>query len=262
VQQVAAAGEDHVDVGTGSEEGRQGLDQDLESLLGCHPAHPEKERCRGWNPQPCPPGGARRPVWRVGSESPDVHAVGDDPRPLGRKAQGADALDQLRRAAGEERRPAEGETGERPRSRLFGQEDVAAVEADGEGRRPPAGSAGQRHPVGDQEMGLDEVEAPPRQKLSHRPPRRQGVEGGDEGGLAAHPLVGRKSAAVAQDLPGGGSVAEGDHLHPLTIPAALRRQPLAVGDEDGHPVAAAHQGARQVAKEGTAVSSSKRGRSG
>src|SRR5436309_1101035 len=84
------------------------------------------------------------PVW---SESLDVHPVGDHPRPLGWKAQGADAGDELRRAAGEELGAAEGEAGERPGPALFGQEDVAPMQADREGSgspRPPS-QGGHRH---------------------------------------------------------------------------------------------------------------------
>ena len=97
---------------------------------------------------------------------------------------------------------------------------------------------------------MDEIEAPPGQEPPHRPPRRQGVERGDERRPPPHPLVGRQGPAVAEDLPGRGGVGEGDDLDPIRADAC-ERQPLAARQEDGHPVAGADERPGQVADERT-----------
>ena len=58
-----------------------------------------------------------------------------------------------------------------PHAPLLGQEDVAAVEADGERRVWPRRRRRGHQPVGDDPVGVDEVEAPPPELPAERPAR-------------------------------------------------------------------------------------------
>ena len=216
VQEVARAGQHHVRVRPRREQPGEGLQEDLEPLLGGHPADAEEERRALRHAELLAP---EAPPRRIGREGRHVHAIRDDPRALGRKAEGAHAVHELRRAAGEEARPRQRPPRQRPRPRLLGEEDVAAVEADGQ-RRLPHRRCGD-HPVGHDPVGMDEVEALPREEPAHGPPeaepRREGVTSRRH---APHPLVRFEGPAVAEHLEPLGRVAEGPDLH--TAPSSLQ----------------------------------------
>ncbi len=97
-------------------------------------------------------------------------------------------------------------------------------------------------------MGVDEVAAVGREVTAEGPPGAEGVERRGEGGAPLHPLVGLEAAAVAQHLQTLRGVAEGAHGDAAVVPAG--GDFLRVRGEHGHPVAAAHQGAGEVADEG------------
>ncbi len=114
-----------------------------------------------------------------------------------------------------------------------------------------SGAAGPQN-AGGEEIGhhpvrLHEVPAAPGERAAHRPQGAQEIERRDRRRRTGHTLVGVQRAAVAEELPAFGGVTEGVHLDARLAPR--RGNPVGVRRQHAHAVAAAHQGARQVADE-------------
>ncbi len=246
VPQVAPAGQHHVRLRRGGQEIRQRFQKHLEPLLGRHSADAEEERRRVRDAEPLAPDPPPLPIRREGRY---VHAVGDHPRALRRETQSPHPVDQLGRAAGEQPRAGQGPAGEAAYSRLLRQEHVAAVEPDGE--RHPAAGRGGHDPIGNDPVGMDQVEPPAADHAADGPPQAEQEERRHQGGARPDLLVRFERPAVAEDLRALRRIAEGDDLDASPFLRPPPGQPLGMGRQHGHPVPLPRQSEREVPDEGT-----------
>ncbi len=130
--------------------------QNLESLLGRHPADREHDTGRRRDAEPRAP---RRPPIVAGMEGVDVDAVRNEVTTIAGDAQRGHPVDQLGGAARHHRGAAQRLAHQQSNARFLGEEDVAAVDADRQ-RHPPRQRPG-RDSVGHDPVGVQQVVAAP-----------------------------------------------------------------------------------------------------
>jgi hypothetical protein len=150
------------------------------------------------------------------------------------------------RTARQQLGPAQGAADPMAHQRPFGEEDVAAVEADRQGRGT---DQRRRHQgVGHHPVGVHQVPAAGGELAAERAAGAHQVERRGQRRCRAHPLVGVQRAAVADHFEAARRVAEDAHLDAFVVAIAVDLGPVRHQHPDA--VAAPHQTARQVADEG------------